>query len=197
MIVALPDFPGPARLAWTLIDFGGNQGGVLGGASQRINRLGNRWRCEVTMPPMTPAQAREWAVALATGLRLGVSMKVREASTPAGSPGAVLVAGADQAGFSLDVDGGTRGHVIKQGKWFSILTGGRRYLHQAAASIQLDETGAGEIPLEPGLRTIPADNAPVELDVPVIEGLLAAAPGWTIDESRMVRGFSFVIEEAA
>ena len=194
-MIDLPVYPGPARVGWTLIDFGGNQGGVLGGTTQRINRLGNRWRCEIAMPPMPPALAREWAAALVSGQRQGVRMKVREASTPAGSPGAVLVAGADQIGFELDVDGGTIGHVIKGGKWFSLLTGGRRYLHQVAASVQL--SGTGTLAIEPALRVIPADNSPVELAVPQIEGLLGDVPSWVIDETRMVRGFSFTIEEVA
>lgn len=197
MTVALPSRPGPSRLDWSLIDFGGTQGGVLGGSSQRVNRLGNRWRCEVTLPPMAPALAREWAVALVQGRREGVSLKVREVTTPAGAPGAVLVSGAGQAGFELDVDGGTPGHSIKAGKWLSILTGGRRYLHQVSATLQLSATGTGTLAIEPALRTIPADNAPVELAVPIIEGLLADAPSWTIDESRLVRGFTFAIEESA
>lgn len=196
-VTALPSSPGPARVGWTLIDHGGTQGGVLGGSSQRINRLGNRWRCEVVMPPMAPALAREWAAALAKGLRTGVSMKVREVSTPAGSPGAVLVAGADQVGFALDVDGGTSGHVVQAGKWFSIPTGGRRYLYQVNAVVQLSGTGTGTIAIEPALRVSPADDSAVELAAPVIEGLLTEAPAWALDETRMVRGFSFVIEESA
>lgn len=196
-IVALPDYPGPARVGWSLIDFGGTQTGVLGGSSQRVNRLGNRWRCEVTMPPMPPALAREWAAALVRGRRSGVSWKVREVTTPAGSPGPVLVKGAGQTGFAITVDGGTSGYVIRVGKWLSILTGGRRYLHQAAGTLALSGIGEGDIPIEPALRAVVADNSPVELAVPVIEGLLADAPGWTIDEGRMVRGFSFAIEERA
>lgn len=196
-VTPLPAYPGPAAVRWTLVDFGGTQGGVLGGSSQRVNRLGNRWRCEVAMPPMPPALAREWAAALSKGLRTGVSWKVREVGTPAGSPGPVLVAGAGQAGFALAVDGGTRGHVIKAGKWLSILTGGRRYLHQTAATLQLSATGTGTLEIEPALRVSPADNSPVEIDIPVIEGLLGDAPSWSLDETRMVRGFSFVIEEIA
>jgi hypothetical protein len=196
-VTALPNYPGPARVGWSQIDFGGTQGGVLGGASQRVNRLGNRWRMELTMPPMPPALAREWAAALVRGQRTGVSMEVREVSTPVGAPGAVLVNGAGQGGFALAVDGGTPGYVIRAGKWFSILTGGRRYLHQVSASLALSGTGTGTITLEPGLRVFPADNSPVELAIPIIEGLLVDAPSWVLDETRMVRGFSFAIEERA
>ncbi|MFO6447869.1 hypothetical protein ACLBKU_12050 [Erythrobacter sp. NE805] len=196
-VTALPDNPGSARIGWSLIDFGGNQGGVLGGATQRVNRLGSRWRCEVTLPPMTPALAREWAAALASGRRNGVSWKVREPGTPAGFPGAVLVNGGGQAGFALAVDGATPGHVVRQGKWLSIQTGGRRYLHQAASTVTLDGSGAGTLAIEPALRAIPADNSPVGIAVPIIEGLLADVPNWVLDETRLVRGLTFAIEEAA
>lgn len=196
-MIALPSSPGPSAISWSLVDFGSTQQGALGGSAQRINRLGARWRCEVQLPAMTPADARIWAAALARGLREGVSFKIRQVSTPTGAPGAVLVAGAGQAGAELDVDGATAGYVAKAGQWASINTGGRRYLHQIADSVQFSGTGTATLQIEPLLRVIPADNAPVELAAPVIEGLLQTAPGWTIDAGRLVRGFSFAIEEIA
>jgi hypothetical protein len=196
-MIALPSSPGPVSLAWSLVEFGGVQQGALGGSAQRVNRLGSRWRCEVSLPPMPPALAREWAAALARGLREGVSWPIRQVSTPTGSPGSVLVAGAGQAGAALNVDGGTHGYVAKPGQWASLLTGGRRYLHQIAAAVQFSGTGTATLQLEPLLRAIPADNSPVELGAPVIEGLLDTPPGWTIDAGRLVRGFTFAIEESA
>lgn len=196
-MVALPSFPGPRVQTWSLVEFGGVQQSPLGGAAQRVNRLGSRWRCEIELPPMTPANARIWAAALAKGLREGVSLAIRQVDLMPGSPGSVLVAGAGQAGASLAVDGGTVGYVARTGQWCSILTGGRRYLHQIAAPVQFSGTGTATLPLEPLLRAIPADNAPVELAAPVIEGLLDAPPGWTIDAGRLVRGLAFAIEEVA
>lgn len=196
-MIALPSSPGPQAVGFSLVDFGKVQQGALGGSAQRINRLGARWRVEVQLPPMTPADARIWAAALTRGLREGVSWKLRQVTTPTGSPGAVLVNGAGQAGGALIVDGGAAGYVAKAGQFASILTGGRRYLHQLAASTQLSGTGTGTLQIEPLLRVSPADNSPVELGAPVIEGLLSTPPGWTIDAGRLVRGFSFVIEEVA
>jgi hypothetical protein len=196
-MITLPNYPGPQALSVSLVDFGTVQLGALGGTAQRINRLGARWRVEVQLPPMTTAEARVWAAALTRGLREGVSWKLRQVGTPTGSPGAVLVNGANQAGGSLIVDGGTAGYVAKAGQWLSILTGGRRYLHQLAATTQLSGTGTGTLQIEPLLRVSPADNAPVELGAPVIEGLLSTPPGWSIDAGRLVRGLSFAIEEMA
>jgi hypothetical protein len=195
-VTALPDYPAPTALAWELIDFGNTQQGPLGGAAQRVNRLGGRWRCAVTLPPMRLADAREWAAALTRGLRNGVSWQICEPEEAPRIPGAVLVNGGTQAGNALIVDGGTAGYVAKVGQWASILTGGQRYLYQLAASTQLSGTGTGTLQLEPALRVQPADNDPVELGAPLIEGLIAAPPGWSIDANRLVNGFSFVIEES-
>jgi hypothetical protein len=182
-------------VAWSLDDPGGTRRGAVGGSAQRINRNGARWRVEVTLPPMRPAQAREWAAALIRGLRTGVSWNIRQVTTPTGSPGAVLVNGADQAGNSLIVDGGTPGFVLRQGQWFNITTGARKYLYQAASTLRLDASGAGTIELEPTLRAIPADNDPLTIAAPVIEGLLVDVPEWAIDAGRLVRGLTFAIEE--
>ena len=195
-LTALPISPGPVALAWELIDFGSTQAGALGGAAQRINRLGGRWRATITLPPMSPALAREWAATLARGLRTGVSWRIRQVSTPTGAPGAVLVNGGSQAGNALIVDGGTAGYVVKVGQWASILTGGQRYLYQLAATTTLSGTGTGTLQIEPALRVQPADNDPVELGAPVIEGLLVAPPGWSIDANRLVNGLTFTIEES-
>lgn len=184
-----------AEVEFELVDFGGTLSGALGGADQRLNRLGNRWRMTVTLARLTAAEADAWAVDLARGLRTGVRMRVPEPGMPSGSPGTVLVAGAGQAGSTLSVDGGTVGHVIRKGKWLSILTGGRRYLHKVAAPLQLGTGGAGTIEIEPLLRVTPADNAVVELAVPIIEGLIEPVP-WSIDVRRIAEGVSFTIREA-
>jgi hypothetical protein len=196
-MITLPDYPGPSLHKITPRDFGGNQEGPLGGTTQRVNRLGKRWRCEVQLPTMTPAVAREWAVDLERGLDEGVSWRIRQVSTPTGSPGAVLVNGADQAGDELIVDGGTPGYVAKKGAFFSLTTGGRSYLYKMAQSVQLSGTGAGTLLIEPRLRRIPANNDPINFGSPVITGLLSLPPGLEIDAGRLVRGFAFSIEEVA
>lgn len=194
--MSLTDLPRVASgVEWEMVDFGGTLTGPLGGADQRVNRLGNRWRMVITLPPMRPAEAEAWAVDLARGLRTGVRMVVPEPDMPAGSPGPVQVNGAGQAGGTLSIDSGTPGHVIRKGKWFSILSAGRRYLHKVAAPLQLDGAGAGIVQLEPLLRVVPADNALVELALPMIEGLIER-PSWAIDSRRIAEGVTFAIREA-
>lgn len=195
-LVELPTSPKPRAVRWSAIDFGGTLSGAVGGTAQRINRLGNRWRLEVDLPPMTVADARVWAAALSRGLRNGVSLLVPQPDTPTGAAGSVLINGASQAGDSIVVDGGTPGYQVKAGQWLNVTTSGSAYLYMAQASSRLGASGDGTIEIEPPLRAVPADNDPVNLSAPVIEGLLQTGPGWEIDVSRLVRGFSFTIEEA-
>jgi hypothetical protein len=194
-MITLPNYPGPAEASFELIDFGGVQPGVLGGSDQRVNRLGGRWSMTVTLPPMRAALAEEWAADLTAALEEGAAMRVREPNAPLSPVATLLVAGAGQAGGTLAVDGGTPGAVLRKGKWFSILTGGRRYLHKLGAAVELDGTGAADLPIRPRLRVVPADNAVIEFAAPVIEGLLVTPPGWTIDRGRIERGITFTIRE--
>lgn len=193
--VELPDSPGPRSLAWEPVDFGGTLQGPLGGAGQRVNRLGNRWRVRVEMPVLTVKQAREWSAALVQGLRLGVLMPIVQPDTYTGTPGSPLVAGAGQAGVELDVDGLTAAYGWKFGQFVSVITSSRRYLYMLSASGVADTSGVATLPIEPPLRVSPGDNDVVEIALPYIEGLLADAPSWMLDVDRLARGFSFAIEE--
>lgn len=193
--VELPSTPGPRAVAWQAVDFGGTLQGPLGGAGQRVNRPGNRWRALVEMPEMTPAQARAWAAALTQGLRLGVIWKIRQVGLPVGAPGMPLVAGASQAGSTLAVDGLTPAYGWRPSQWITVETGGRGYLYQLSASGTADTAGEADLPVEPPLRVSPADNDPIEIAAPYIEGLLEGAPGWQIDARRLVNGFAFSVIE--
>lgn len=196
-LVTLPSTPGPRSVSWQEVDFGGTQRSALGGAAQRVNRLGNRWRMTFACPVMTPVQAREWASALSLGLKNGVSCAIRQVGTPTGSPGTVLVAGASQAGFDLDCDGFNPGYAVRNGQWLSLLTGSRRYLYMSAANVRADASGLATLSLTAPLRAEPANTDPVELGAPVIEGLLVEGLGWSLDPDRLARGFTFTIEEVA
>ncbi len=194
--IVLPASPGPLSLAWQLLDFGNTQKGALGGAAQRINRLGNRWAVNVTMPPLTALQARNWSAGLTAALQNGVRMAIRQPDLAIGTPGTVRVNGDGQAGASLVCDGASAAYVARIGQWASVITGGRRYLYQIAADATASGGGAITLTLTTPLRVAHADNDLVELAAPEIEGLIVGLPEWGIDVDRLTRGFSFTIEEA-
>lgn len=195
-MIDLPVSPAPSAVAWELVDFGGTLQGPLGGAAQRVNRLGGRWRCEVALPPMKSAQAREWAVTLARALREGARWKIVQADLQPGSPGTTLVNGASQSGDSIAIDGFTANYTLRIGQFFSILTSSQRYVYQAAASGRANSSGQLTVEIEPPLRVEPADNDTVEMGVPYVEGLLQVPPSLTLDADRIARGVTFSILEA-
>lgn len=192
--VELPEFPGPRTVSWETVDFGGIVEGALGGPSQRVNRLGNRWRVNVEMPVLTPAQAREWSAALVKGLRLGVLWKIVQPDFLPGPVGSPLVVGAAQSGWTLDADGLTPGYVWRGGQFMSLVTSSRRYVYQFSASGMVAVDGTAEFPIEPALRVTPADNDVIEIAEPYIEGLINA-PSWVYDVDKLGRGFAFTIQE--
>ena len=192
--VELPDSPGPRSVSWQSLDFGGRLQGPLGGAAQRVNRLGNRWRVEVEMPVLTARQAREWSAALMQALRLGVVWKIIQPDTPTGSPGSPLVDGASQSGTSLVIDGLTPSYAYRVGQFISIIISGQRYVYQLSESGKAATDGSATLSVEPPLRVPPNDGDTVEIAQPYLQGLIEA-PSWMLDVDRLGKGFSFAIEE--
>lgn len=193
-LVDLPETPGPAALTMRALDFGVVRTPPLGGRAQRINRSGNRWAVDVTLPPLPLADARRWSAALTSALQNGARWKLRQVGLHIGPLATVLVAGAGQLGTALNVDGGASGAPWGAGQFVSLLTGGARYLHQMAGAGVFSSSGTAALVLAEPLRVVPADNAPVEF-APQIEGLVEAdAAALTIDAARLGR-MAFSIAE--
>lgn len=193
-VVELPSSPRPV-LAWEPVDFGGTQQGALGGAAQRVNRLGNRWRAKAAVPAMESEEAMEWAATLTRALRLGAALAIVQPGVSVGSPGVPRVFGAGQTGAELNVDGLVPGYTVGAGRWLNVITGGRRYLYLAAQAASAGASGRATLAIEPLLRAVPADNDVVELAAPAIEGLLELPTAFQIDTDWIARGFSFTIVE--
>lgn len=193
-IVDLPDTPGPADVTWRPLDFGVTRVPPLGGPVQRINRSGNRWAVDVTLPPLSPTDTRRWQAALSAAAREGGRWKVRQIGLMISAFGAVKVAGAEQVGQSLEVDGGTAGAPWAQGQFFSLVVDGQRYLHQLAAAGSFAADGTATLPLVEPLRVSPSDNDTLDF-APRIEGIIPPeAATVRIGADRLGR-VAFTIEE--
>lgn len=195
MAVSLPTTPGPQSAQPTLLDFGAVLEPGLGGASQYIGRLGDRYEVAVQMPPMKPETARIFISRLAQAKKSSLVMPFPQPGVTVGAEGVPRVNGAGQAGTFLAIDGLPASKVLRDGWFFSILTGGRRYIHQLAADSTASAGGAATIQFEPMLRVSPADNAVIEFATPMIEGFVQGnGLPWDIDTARNV-GLSFTIRE--
>lgn len=184
MAIALPTSPGPVSAVPRMLDWGSDQSPVLGGPVQRVERLGSRHAVDFTMPPMRYVDAMAWIQRLKRGKSQRVIMEFPQPGLDLSGYGTGSITG---SGSSVSISGA--GGSLKEGQFFSIVQGGRRYLHSA------DGNGSN-ITITPMLR-VPLSGASVEVGNPKIEGMLSGDEvSWTVDLAEIV-GISFTVTEAA
>lgn len=196
MAILLPAEPVPQRWTPRALDWGGELVPPLGGETQRLNRLGDRFAIEVTL---TPTQDAALALAYVSRLRRarreGARLPFPQLNLAVGSPGDVRVDGAGQAGSWLAVRGATAGYAFREGQFFSLVSDGRRHLHSVAAAATASAAGLALLAIEPMLRVSPSDGDVVEVAAPMIEGFVGGnEQGWTVDIAGTV-GLSFTLTE--
>jgi hypothetical protein len=173
--ITLPETKGVKTDKIHMIDYAGQLKPQLGGVVQTLNRLGTRHALEVTLPTM---KAEPWGRIWATQLRLakmyGAIIWFRQDGLTIGNCGTnIQVNGAGQTGSTLALKNFTAGYTVLQGQAFSIVSGGRRYLHFAAADTTATAGGLISLPIFPMLRVIPADTNLCEFTKPYIQGSLS------------------------
>lgn len=194
------EFPaqfGPQSFVMRLMDFGGVMRPPLGGAVTRVNRLGNRYSADVSMPPLELDDGRVFVSRLIRAKTEGLRMEIPLTLGMQGVPGvAATVDGAVAGGTSLPVKGVNAGWVAKEGYWLSVVKDGQHYVHNIAAQTQADAAGDVTLTIAPELRVSLADGAVVHLAKPMIEGFVggeAAEWEWSLAHHATI---SFTIEEA-
>lgn len=176
MAIELPQPRLPSKAVPKLLDWGADQKAPMGGAFQRLNRLGNRFALEITYPRLKPEpDGRILSSRLRQAKTEGALFPVPQPGLDTGAPGAPVVNGAGQAGLALSLRGFTPGYVVREGQFFSIIHGGRRYLHCASGDAVAAANGGLYVGLYPMLRVKPADGAVCEFAKPYIEGIVAGA----------------------
>lgn len=171
--ILLPSKPGLKTDSPTMLDWGGTLTPVNGGAVQTLMRLGTRHALEFTIPSMpTEPLGRIWAAKLRLAKLYGALLPFGQDGFVIGAPGSPVVNGAGQAGSGLAIRNLQRGYGVRFGQAFSLVHGGKRYLHFAAEQgITLD--GTLSIAIFPMLRVIPADGDVLEFARPMIQGSLS------------------------
>jgi hypothetical protein len=179
-----------------LIDFGSIQRPATGAALTRIDRAGNRWKCDFTLPPMEPIPGEEFAGLLTAAKRAGLRIPFPLLADQ-GSPGTPVVDGAGQTGINLAVRGMTAGYQARTGFWLTVVSTatGQRYLHKLREPATADGDGKATFGIEPALRIPLANGATVQLAAPEIEGIVTSTVTWSLDTDQLFR-HDFTIEEA-
>lgn len=196
-MIELPDSPAPNGVSPTLIDYGLILRPALGGAVQRVDRAGSRFRAEVSFPPMRPDTARRFISRLLDAKREGLRIEYPLLGVSQGIPGTPVVDGAGQTGTTLAVRGLTPRYAFKEGFWLSIVKAGQHYLHNCRSNAVAGGDGATTVTITPPLRTDFPDGAAIHLAKPMIEGLIDGNEwSWSIPVERLI-ALQVTIEEAA
>lgn len=198
-VISLPTFPSPNGMTVMLRDFGGVLTPFLGGPEQLVVRAGTRFGARVSVPPMRSDElGRIYVSRLLQGRMNGVLMRWPLLEFNPGNPGSPLIAAGASSGSTIQLKGLTAGYVVKEGQYFSIVTGGRRYLHMATANVTASGTGTAAVNIFPLLRKSVATNDVVEMAQPMIQGLISPGDelGWEIASNRFMN-INFTIMESA
>ncbi|ADU12040.1 hypothetical protein [Asticcacaulis excentricus] len=177
MSVQLPN--GPYRILAQVddISFSSDLESPLGGATQRLNRLGDRFALSFGLPTVrVGACGALWATRLSQAKRQGAIMALPASVLKFGQTGSVgtpRVNGAGQAGMTLNADGFNNGALLVEGQYFSFKVNGVNYLHRLTADKAASVVGQVALNIEPMLRVQIPDNTELNFAAPEIEGLIA------------------------
>lgn len=196
MASMIPADPGPFSVNPGYLDWGGVIRSPLGGADQKLNRLGDRFTIDVTMPTMVDDEvAAAWVAALIKGKKEGAVFPWPQAITVDGA-GDIAVDGGGQGGTTLNVRGSSAGRKFLAGQMISVIHDGRRYLHMIMAPAVASGAGKAALSVEPMIRVPYSNGAVIEVDEPKIEGFTEGnRQDWSVDVARNV-GLQFRITEA-
>lgn len=196
-MIVLPDDPAPNGAEPYGVDFGFWLTPASGAEELRVARMGGRFGCKFTFPPMRADKARVFVSDL-LGAHFGDTLKIDYPllDVSQGSPGSPVVDGAGQAGTSLALRALTPGYAVKKGFWLTIVDeNGRGYLHNVRAAVRADASGETTLTIAPMLRWPFLDGATVLLARPTIEGKVPAEP-WQLPVNKLVQ-VGFTLEEVA
>lgn len=172
MALSLPALPGVRDCQFRLVSNAQRFVSPLTGVGQSVARKGDFWAADLSLPPLTKTQAREWAGLLGRLISLREAVFVGPPILQADLAGLsiALVDGAGQTGSSLRVDGLANGTEIPAGAFFSVETPTFRALHMVHfTTVKSPSFSYVVLPIVPPLRASPADNAALNFTDPTCE----------------------------
>lgn len=162
------------------MDFGGLLTPSLGGASQRVNRMGNRYAIDIELPPLPEEpDGRLFTALLEQAMTQGAIFPVPQLAMKTLAAGSPVVGTAVTTGSSVALTGLTPNFMFRTGQFISFIHLGRRYLHRLTSTAYATQTGTVTIPIMPLLRTALSVGDVVEVEKPMIEGWIDI-PSWNV-----------------
>lgn len=193
MAVVLPTCPPVREQNMRLVTYASIQTPILGGPETRVLRMGDRFAGDFTtyVAPYRD-EGRKFLARLLRGLTDTVVIGVREPSIDLTGYGSPVVSSA--SGSSITVTGIPAGKLIPEGKFFSVITNGQRFLYQVSADVTA-AAGANVIPVYPMIRAAHGAGNVCEFADPKMEGFLSGSEqSWNVAISKRI-GFQFSITE--
>lgn len=180
-----------------LLDFGGVLTPPLGGARQRIDRVGTRHGFDFETPAMpVEPDGRIWSMRLSRAKTEGALIWIPEPGLVLNAAEGAPVARVSTAGGSAFLLGGaTAGLVIPEGKWVSHIHDGRRYAYRVAASVTVNGGGQADLTLWPMLRTVVTAGDVLEIAVPKMQAVSISGDFGYPQDAELTPAFSFSLEE--
>lgn len=179
------------------LDFGGLMSSALGGATDRLDRLGSRYMAEQNTPPMPiEPDGRKWSARLLRARKEGGIVAIHELDLNVMAPGSPVVATDTPSGRVIPISGLTPYYPIREGKWLNYVIGGQHYLDQCVEEVVADGSGVASVTIQNLLRVPLTAGATLIFAKPVIEGWIEG--DFAIPRSvERITSFSFSISEKA
>lgn len=186
--ISFPDKPGLKGGSPALLDWGGALTPALGGPTQTLLRLGTRFTADYQVPKMwAQPWGRLWVSRLLQAKLAGGMLPIFQDGFDVGAPGAPVVDGASQSGSSIALRGLTPHYASREGQFFNLIHGDRRYLHMVTGQVIADSAGKVTLPILPMLRIIPGDGDACDFARPMLQGSISGNQAkWTVNIEQTV-----------
>ncbi len=164
------------------------------------NHSGQRWECEIQLPPLDREDAEQWVAwllslnGMAGSFLLGDPVGGTARGALGGTP---LVNGASQTGASLSIDGCSNSITgwLKAGDYIQLGGGASASLHKVLTDVDTNSSGQATLDLWPSVRVAPSDNATVTTSNTVGRFRLnSGEQNWNIN-SASIYGITFAAIE--
>ncbi len=201
--VTLPSTPLPLNVSYSLVSKATEMSGPLGGPTQRVLRVGSRFKVDFEMPAMSYGDGRQWLARMIAAEATPAAMVFPQRGFQPFNPAPtdfVRVVGPQTAttntGGVLNVGGGQPGLELVSGQFFhlSAQADDRRYIHQVRDDVAFAADGTATLNIQPPLRVVPTAADALEFVAPVMEGFITMNWNWTLEMVRRI-GLKFSITE--